>query len=122
MAGKDIIILRQEELRRLYIIRQVLDKKLQQVEAAEKLNLSYRQMTRITKRVKDQGDSGIIHKSRGQPSQREISAKTKSKVIIFCKNKYTGFGPTLASEKLFELEDIKISKETLRAWLIKEGL
>ena len=78
----------QGELRRLYIIRQVLDKKLQQVEAAEKLDLSYRQIIRITKRVKDQGDSGIIHKSRSQPSQREISAKTKSKVIIFCRNKY----------------------------------
>lgn len=39
-----------------------------------------------------------------------------------CKGKYKGFGPAFAVEKLFGIEKIKLSKETLQNWLIKEGL
>ena len=122
MAEGDIITMRQEELRRLHIVKRVLAKELKQVEAAEKLNLSYRQTKRITKRVKEKGDKGIIHSLRGRPSKRRISDKIKDKIIILCKGKYKGFGPTFAVEKLFEIEKISLSKETLRNWLIKEGL
>ncbi|GFP21511.1 hypothetical protein HKBW3S43_00853 [Candidatus Hakubella thermalkaliphila] len=34
------------------------------------------------------------------------------------KTKYLGFGPTLANEKLFEIDGIKIGRQTLRNWLI----
>ena len=122
MAEGDIITMRQEELRRLHIIKKALVKELKQVEAAEKLDLSYRQTKRITKRIKEEGDKGIIHKSRGRPSKRKISDKLKDKIINLCRGKYKGFGPTFAVEKLFEIEKIKLSKETLRNWLIKEGL
>jgi len=114
--------MRQEELRRLHIVHQVLAKKLKQVEAVDKLDLSYRQTKRITKRVREEGDKGVIHKSRGQPSKRRIAEKIKDKIASFCRTKYKSFGPTFAAEKLFEIEKIKISKEALRNLLIKEGL
>ena len=122
MAKGDIIAMRQEEIRRLHIIQKVVDKKLKQTEAAEKIDLSYRQTKRIVKRVKEEGDQGIVHKSRGQLSKRKIADKIKDKVINLCRGKYKGFGPTLATEKLFEIEKVKISDETLRNWLIGEGL
>lgn len=122
MAEGGIIVMRQEELKRLHIVRQVLDKKLRQKEAADKLHLSYRQTKRITKRIREEGDKGIVHKSRGQPSHNKLPVKIKSKVLNLCHGKYKGFGPTLASEKLFEIEKLKVSDETLRHWLIKEGL
>ena len=122
MAKGDVITMRQEELRRLHIVKKVLVKELKQVEAAEKLDLSYRQTKRITKRVREEGDKGIIHRSRGRPSKRRIFDKLKDKIVTLCKGKYKGFGPTFTAEKLFEREKIKLSKETLRNWLIKEGL
>jgi len=122
MAEGGIITMRQEELKRLYIIRQVLDKKLRQIEAADKINLSYRQIKRITKRVKEEGDEGIIHRLRGKPSHNKIDNKVKNKVINLCRDKYKGFGPTLTAEKLFEIEKIRLSDETLRNWLTREGL
>ena len=122
MAEGGIIAMRQVELRRLHVIRQVLEKKLKQVEAADKLNLSYRQTKRITQRVKQEGDKGVVHKSRGQPSHNKIADKLKNKIVSLCRGKYKGFGPTLASEKLFEIEKVKLSDETLRNWLIAEGL
>jgi hypothetical protein len=38
------------------------------------------------------------------------------------RGRYTGFGPTLTSEKLGELDGIKLSDETLRKWLMEAGL
>ena len=121
MAKKDIIMMSQKELKRLYIFHKVLDKKLKQIEAANILNLSDRQIRRIIKRLKKEGDIGIIHKSRSKVSNRAISKKIKDEVIRLYKDKYKGFGSTLATEKLFEIDKIKISDETLRSWLIKEG-
>ncbi len=53
MAEGDIITMRQEELRRLHIVKKVLGKEVKQTEAAEKLDLSYRQTKRIIRRVRE---------------------------------------------------------------------
>lgn len=122
MAGEDIIRMSQRELQRLHVVRKVKEKHLTQASAAEILGLSDRQIRRIVKRVKEEGDTGIVHKSRGRASNRGFPKEVKNKVIKTYKGNYHDFGPTLASEKLSELDKIKISDETLRKWLIKEGL
>jgi len=71
--------------------------------------------------VIEEGDSGIMHRSRGKASNRRISYETKKRVIKLYRDTYKGFGPTLASEKLLELDNINLSKETLRNWLIESG-
>ena len=48
--------------------------------------------------------------------------KIKSKVLKLYKEKYPDFGPTLATEKLFEIDKIKINDETLRLWLLGAGI
>lgn len=111
----------QRELKRLHLIHKALDKKLKQVEAADILGLTDRQIRRIVKRIRREGDTGIIHKSRGRPSNRRLPQKVKDKVIKLYKDRYKGFGPTLATEELFETDKIKLSDETLRLWLIEEG-
>ena len=72
-------------------------------------------------RVKVEGDQGIPHKSRGRASNRRLADKVKERVIKVYRNRYPGFGPTLASEKLLEREKIKVSDETLRGWLLESG-
>ena len=51
-----------------------------------------------------------------------MSDKIKRKTLAIYKKGYPDFGPTLVTEKLLGLDGIKISDETLRKWLIKEGL
>lgn len=111
----------QRELKRLHLIHKVLDKKLKQVDVANILSLSNRQIRRIVKRVRKEGEIGIVHKSRGRASNRAIPKKIKDRVITLYKDKYKGFGPTLATEELLETDKIKLSDETLRNWLIEEG-
>ena len=69
-----------------------------------------------------QGDDGLVHRSRGRLSNRAIKSDVKDKAIKLYVEKYIGFGPTLASEKLEEEDGLQINPETLRLWLKKEGL
>jgi len=121
MAREGIIMATQEELRRLHVIEKVLEGGLKQVEAAEILSLSSRHIRRVVKRVKKEGQRGIVHRSRGRPSNRKIPDQLKDKVIKLYRGRYKDFGPTLASEKLLERDGVSLSDETLRRWLIEAG-
>jgi hypothetical protein len=121
MAGEDIIMARPKELRYLHVIWKVLDKELKQQEASEILLLSSRQIRRIVKRVRVEGNKGVIHKSRGRVSNRRISEEVRDRVIHLYRSEYSDFGPTLASEKLREREKVKVNDETLRLWLLESG-
>jgi len=114
-------MIRQGELKRLHVIQKVLEGIIKQVEAAEILSLSGRQVRRIVKRIRSKGSRGVIHRSRGRPSKRRISHKIKERVIDLYRTQYKGFGPTLASEKLLERNGIRINDETLRMWLMGTG-
>src|SRR4026208_366282 len=105
------------EIKRLHLIRQALEQKISQKQAAEVAGLSPRQMRRLMKRVEAEGDRGIVHRRRGQPSNRRIADKTKQKVLELFEKHYPDYGPTLASEKLHERHRIEIHPETLRLWL-----
>jgi hypothetical protein len=121
MAGQDIIMASQRELKRLHIIQKVLEGGITQRDASEVLRISDRQIRRLVKRVKIEGEKGVIHRSRGRASNRRISQKFKEKVLKLYRAQYQGFGPTLASEKLEERDSIAINDETLRVWLIESG-
>jgi len=76
----------------------------------------------MLKRVREEGDDGISHRSRGKVSNRRVPMKIKEKALKLFKEKYYDFGPTFASEKLLDVHAIKVSKETLRLWLNKENI
>lgn len=122
MAGKDIIEMTLKEVKRLKVLQEAIDKHITQKAAASMVGLSERQARRLVRAVRDEGDRGIIHKSRGRPSNRRMPDKVKDKAISLYKKKYHDFGPTLASEKLLEMNGIGISDETLRQWLLEAGL
>jgi len=121
MAGKDIIMVRQKELKRLHVIHKVIEGTLTQQDAARLISVSERQIRRIVRRIRKEGDCGIVHKSRGRPSNRKLPSGLQERIIDLYKTTYAGFGPVLFTEKLLEREGIPISDETVRTWLIQEG-
>ena len=122
MAGKDIIMATQEELKRLNVIHKVLDKSVTQIEAAGILDLTDRHIRRLAARIAEEGDKGIVHKLRSKAAHNCTLDKVKTKALGLCKSTYEGFSPTLASEKLFERDKIKVSRELLRTWFIEEHI
>ena len=111
-----------KELNRLEIMQKLEEKRMRQKEAARILSLSIRQVKRLLKSYRRDGAQGLISKRRGQMSNNRLSKETCKKALSLLKSKYEGFGPTLACEKLVELDGLQISDESVRQMMITEGL
>lgn len=122
MTGKDIIEMSMKELKRLKVIQEAIEGQITQKAASAMIGLSERQARRLIRAVRQEGERGVVHRSRGRPSNRRIPGKIKNKALQQYRKKYRDFGPTLATEKLMELDGIKVSAETLRQWLLEGGL
>jgi transposase len=111
-----------KELERLEIMQKLRDKRMSQKQAASRLGVSVRQVKRLWKAYRRWGAQGLVSKRRGRASNNRLSEETCRKALELLRSKYQGFGPTLAREKLVELEGLKISRESVRRLMIVEGL
>src|ERR1700681_1693064 len=115
------------ELGRVEVLARVRSKQLGVVDAARLLRVSYRQAKRLWKRYREEGAAGLKHRSAGRSSNHACEEKFRQQVLRRVRGKYGGavgerFGPTLAAEHL-ECEDgLKVQAETLRRWMLAEGL
>ena len=115
------------ELERVEVMGRVANEELKLTDAAAMLQLSYRQVKRLWRRYRQKGSKGLQHGNAGRPSNRSKAAKFRRRVLSLMKRKYSGseeerFGPTLAAEHLAEEDGIAIDHETLRGWMLAEGL
>ena len=116
------IIMNRKEREQLIIFRKLKNKEISQVEAALQLKISTRWIRKKYKRYEELGDIGIIHKNRGTISKRQWNEKDKKIAIELLQSDWKDFGPSFAAEKLEELKQIKVSKETVRKSMIKAGI
>ena len=115
------------ELERVEVMGRVKEGDLQLQDAAAVLGLSYRQTKRIWRRYRERGAEGLKHGNAGRESNRGKPKKLRARVLSLLRRKYSGtkeerFGPTLAAEHLAEEDGIEIDHETLRRWMLEEGL
>jgi len=117
-----IVFMSNKEVDRLAIIQQVQSKQLSQVEAARQLGLSTRQVRRIQQQYEQEGAAGLVSKRRDQPSNNRLSSTVTETAIQLVKAHYPDFGPTFANEKLTEKHNLKLSVESTRQIMLKEGI
>lgn len=91
-------------------------------DAAMLLGVCRRQVYRLLDRLRADGPEGLVSRKRGRPSNRAFKGELRATVLGLVRQHYHDFGPTLAAEYLAEQHQITISHETLRKWMIKEGL
>jgi len=113
------LIMSMKERERLRMCARIKEGELNLREGSNQLCFSYRQMVRVYDRFVEEGDIGLVHRSRGRVSNR--AKGFREEVIGLYKEKYMGFGPTLASEK-FEKDGYEVDHDTVRLWLIQAGL
>lgn len=115
------LIMSQKERERLVVLSRIKSGELSIKKGSIILRISYRHCRRVYRRYSLEGDIGLLHRSRGKPSNRSKNKIIREKIMARYSKRYEDFGPTLASEKLEE-DGYKIDHETLRRWLIKAGL
>lgn len=118
----DKLIMSKKERQRKSIFDLVKLGQINQLDASKRLYLSYRQTKRAYQRYLQEGDEGLVHRSRGKVSPRAFSSEMKKTALALYEEKYWDFGPTLASEKLLEDDGLKLHAETLRLWLKEAGI
>jgi hypothetical protein len=110
------------ELARLELLRDLDRGRLTTATAAQLLGLERRQVFRLLKAYRSEGPAGLISKRRGRPSNRRKPETFRAEALAIIRERYWDFGPTLAAEKLAERHGIMIGRETMRQWMIAEGL
>lgn len=117
----------EEEMRRGEILARVKAGQWSLKEAAGRLRLSYRQAKRVWSRYRAQGAKGLVHGNVGRPSPHAKAKRVRQRALALVRQYYGGepgerFGPTLAAEHLREDHGLEVDHETLRRWMLAEGL
>ena len=113
MAQK-LICMTKKELSRYEIINDLIAGKINGTDASKQIGVTIRHIKRLKSKVNKNGAEGLVHKNRGQSGNRKLNPEIVKKAEKYLKEKYSSFGPTFAAEKLAEIHDVKLGKETVR--------
>jgi hypothetical protein len=117
-----LITMSERDVQRIEVLSKVIDGRATLVSAARVLALSERQVRRLLERIRTNGAASIRHKAIGRPSNNRISSGMRDYALALIRERYADFGPTLAAEKLAELDGLTVSRETLRQWMTEAGI
>jgi hypothetical protein len=110
------------ELQRIEVLAEVVSRRRTEASAAAVLGLSTRQTRRLIVAYRTSGGASVIHKARGRASNNRLIEGIREYAVELVRSKYADFGPSLAAEMLLSKHDLKVSRETLRKWMLAEGL
>jgi transposase len=110
------------DLQRVEVMTEVLAGSRTTESAAGVLGVSLRQAQRLLARYRDGGGGALIHKSRGRPASNKLGSGVQEYVLELVRQNFRDFGPTLAAEALLKRHGVEVSRETLRKWMVADGL
>jgi transposase len=118
----EVITLNRKEITRYQVIKDTLDRKTSNNQAATLLGLSKRQIIRLKSKVRRENLLGIVHGNRGRTPKMAVAKETKEIILNLYISTYNGFNVSHFGEFLKEAHGINISRETLRNLLLISGL
>ncbi len=110
------------EFGRLKTMVDLVDGRLSVDAAAGLMGVGRRQVFRLRRAFEAQGPACLVSGKRGKPSNRAHGATLRRTALGLLRAHYADFGPTLAAEKLAERHGLRLGVETLRQWMIADGL
>src|SRR5215831_8855662 len=117
-----VIQMSDRELTRLRVMVDLADGRLTVDAAAQLMRLGRRQVFRLRRAFEANGPSALVSRNRGRPSNRKHGDVLRRTALTLVREHYIDFGPTFAAEKLAECHGLGIGVETLRQWMMADGL
>lgn len=111
-----------KELDRLEIVKKCANKELSQSNGAKQLNITARHLRRLIKGFRINGVESLISKHRSKQPNNKIPDEICKQVLSLIHEKYYDFGPTLAHEYITQQHGYTFCVETLRKWMIADGI
>jgi hypothetical protein len=104
------------------VVQLVADGLLKPWRAAQRLELTTRQVRQLVARLREGGPSGLVSGRCGKPGNNRLDAGTAARATAIIRERYADFGPTLARETLWECHGIGLAVETVRTLMRAAGL
>ena len=117
-----VITMSRTEINRMSVLQDLAASRIKIAQAATLMGLGRRQVFRLAKAYAERGPEALVSRKRGRSSNRAYPADLRDVAIGIIRERYPDFGPTLAAEKLAELHDIHLARETVRQWMLTAGL
>ena len=117
-----LVTMSDKEFSRLQVLHDVAAGRLKISEATALLHLTRRQFFRLQRAFRRNGPEGLVSRRRGRPGNRRCPPTLRKYALATIREWYADFGPTLAAEKLAACHGLALSRETLRRWMMAEGI
>ena len=112
-----------EQLKQAHVLRKYNEGLISRKDTATALRLSERQITRLSKGVRDEGETALIHKNTGRKPSHALSDEQKESILEIRKDeKYAKCNHQHFQELLEREHGIKISYSALYALLKSSGI
>ena len=108
--------------KQLDAVRRIKQAALTVVEAAELLGVTDRQVRRIVKAVGERGAQGVVHGNTGRSPAHSLKASVRKRIVELMRGTYAGFNDKHFTEKLNEVEKIRVSRRTVQRLLRAAGI
>jgi transposase len=112
----------QRQWKRLDAVERIERGKLTMGEAAGVLGLSKRQVRRLRRAVERRGVKGVVHGNAGRAPSHRIKEEVREQVVELRRKKYERFNDQHFTEKLCEVEEVKISRASVQRILRGAGI
>jgi transposase len=109
-----------KEVPRAGLIKTALAGQITNQQGAQALRLTVRQFRRLKRRYQAEGAAGLLHRLRGRPSPRALASELRDRVAELIRTTYQGLNDCHLTEKLQELEGLRVSRSSVRR--IRRGL
>jgi hypothetical protein len=122
MCLMTVVSMSEREFSRLDVLSDLDARRIRIGDACDLLGLKRRQVFRLLRGLRDRGAVALVSARRSRPSNNRLPAQVRDLAVAIIRERYCDFGPTLAGEKLAQLHGCRVSRETLRKWMIEDGL
>ncbi len=116
------IAFQESDYARLKILHAARERRISQRQAAAQLQVSVRWVRKLVGRLRQRGERAVLHGLRGRPSNRQVPPEVAARALALIRSHYQGFGPTRVAAELAGRYGLRVSRETVRKWMIAEGL
>src|SRR5271166_4682291 len=117
-----VIQMSERELTRLRVLIDLSDRRLTVEAAGTLMGVGRRQVYRLRRSFAAAGAVALVSRQRGRASNHRHGETFRRTVLALVREHYPDFGPTLAAEKLTARHGLRLGVETLRQWMMADGL
>lgn len=110
------------EIKRIKVLQALITGQINNQQAASRLGLKVRQIQRLKKAYREQGDKAVVHGLKGRSSGRGYGEELKQNIVALYQEEYNGWNFSHFNDTLEDVHGIKLSDHYIYTLLTANGI